>query len=1265
MGAETIILAPFLLLALGAFLRHTASSLPIPYTVQLLICGGALGFFLRDSDGSISSSSSSSSSWDGPLQQSLQALADMDPHLMLHVFLPPLIFESAASLEWHLFTREKWYIFALAGPGLMISSILTAAVLQWVLGGSSDAGAFAGAGCPNDAWTLSAGLLLGVVISATDPVAVVSLLKHQLGTSSSLSTAIEGESLLNDGTALVMFSILLNIVKRTNDEGWDDYIWTFIRATGGGALLGTGVAAVTVKWLGIIFADSHSEITITLCLAYLTFYVAESVQMSGVIACTAAGLYFGVKGRISVSPDVSVFLESFWEFMAFIGNTLVFIIAGCVIGSKMPVMALYDYVRLAIVYGACTAIRAVVVLSTFAVFKLAGSPLVLRDQFVGIWAGVRGAVGLSLAMMVFGETSMCQPYRSQIMFYTAGIVVLTVLINSSTMPWLLRLLRMHCVAPSMQLIHDQAIATLVRVAKKQEQSLRADAVYDSCVWSEARRYFYEPETTIRRRRRLHHRRSTITSENERGGDGSMQYVDAKEARRRVLMIVKKSYWRQYKDGFLSRSSLQLMLHTTNVALENDCSLTEWKTFAAKIELSSTIAQHDEASVKALAKLSKSQLQKRRMRAALDSIPSLFFVLVLVGLSCSTPFFPNTVPFRVVEHITTAAFLVELCLRLYSLDSWHAIATDLYLVVDAFVVIVDIVLLGAGDILGGAAQYVAVGRTVRFLKLVRLLRIGRVIDRLRKAKVAAVEEREHLIFGQHGSLIKRYQRRILYNQLQHGYEVANTFKHAREEALSGLRRIDSNALGMDEIRKSLEKDIRSVRSSLLELLRLYPEVASSITTAVAARTVLNCQRQKLDELQGEGLLDETESEKLRDSVDSHMKRLINSPPLIMVPKKEEILAQLTWLQCLSSGEMRQITAAFEEGVFKSGDVLVRQGEADDRVHILARGTVKVLYDKSSGERIEVDELGIGSVFGEISFLLSHRRGASIVASSSGLVYTIDGQALRRFCKVNLQLEERLWQSCGRRLAENLLAAKLESRLSRREVRNIVDDMTITHIHRNGITSALFRPGLDRPIVLLTGRGSFSCESTGRTEIVEGPAILDPKPTHLRGDGVLEVEFSEGSKFMCHPEAKASVQRSRNIGESCEHDNGRASINATISESMPPSSCRELAVYAGGSGDERGAVVDEAREQELSRRRSSLLELEFKSSSAYSTLSTLTRVGEEESGTQRRQSSRPRGVDRNSANLCATGDDEVIAHLRSPESSRSSEAESSMSDPTGMV
>ena len=146
-------------------------------------------------------------------------------------------------------------------------------------------------------------------------------------------------------------------------------------------------------------------------------------------------------------------------------------------------------------------------------------------------------------------------------------------------------------------------------------------------------------------------------------------------------------------------------------------------------------------------------------------------------------------------------------------------------------------------------------------------------------------------------------------------------------------------------------------------------------------------------------------------------------------------------------------------------------------------------------MEVDEIGIGSVFGEISFLLGRRRGASIVASSSGLVFTIGGLALRHFITIHPALESSLWTTCGRRLGENLLAAKLEARLSRREVREIVSDMVITYIRPRGNTSALFHPSLNNHILLLNGRASYSCERTGRTEIIEAPAVLDPKPAYL--------------------------------------------------------------------------------------------------------------------------------------------------------------------------
>lgn len=181
---EVVILAPFALLGFGALLRHTTRSLPIPYTMQLLIVGSILGFLLRNEN------------FDNTFFQSVLVLGNMDPHVMLHIFLPPLIFESAASLEWHLFTKAKGYIFTLAGPGLMLASGLTGMMISFLLKDSTEfSDVVIGPQCFSNKWSPQAGLMLGVILSATDPVAVVALLK-ELGCKASLSTAIEGEKVI-------------------------------------------------------------------------------------------------------------------------------------------------------------------------------------------------------------------------------------------------------------------------------------------------------------------------------------------------------------------------------------------------------------------------------------------------------------------------------------------------------------------------------------------------------------------------------------------------------------------------------------------------------------------------------------------------------------------------------------------------------------------------------------------------------------------------------------------------------------------------------------------------------------------------------------------------------------------------------------------------------------------------------------------------------------------------------------------------------------
>ena len=168
----------------------------------------------------------------------------------------------------------------------------------------------------------------------------------------------------------------------------------------------------------------------------------------------------------------------------------------------------------------------------YALFTLSGAEIEKKDQAIVIWGGLRGAVGLSLAMMIFSNEKICTPIRDHILFHTAGIVVLTVCVNSSTMQKLVSFLGLDSIAPPKQLIYNQAMESLLRSGEKQELSLRSDHIFDSALWEEARKYYFRvPSLKFSSQTNT---RSTICN----------SILEAKEARRRVLMITKKSYWRQ-------------------------------------------------------------------------------------------------------------------------------------------------------------------------------------------------------------------------------------------------------------------------------------------------------------------------------------------------------------------------------------------------------------------------------------------------------------------------------------------------------------------------------------------------------------------------------------------------------------------------------------------------------------------------------------------------------------------------------------------------
>ena len=184
---ELAILLVSMGLLFGALTRYlqTSTKLPVPYTVIVLVIGIVLGILGDHLD---------------RLGDAAQLVESIDPHFLLAAFIPGLIFESAFNTNFHIVNREFSQALLLAGPGVMINTGLTATFVHYVI--------------PYE-WDWSQSIMFGAIASATDPVAVVALLS-ELGASKRLATLVEGESLLNDGTAFVLYMISLQFVQGSN-----------------------------------------------------------------------------------------------------------------------------------------------------------------------------------------------------------------------------------------------------------------------------------------------------------------------------------------------------------------------------------------------------------------------------------------------------------------------------------------------------------------------------------------------------------------------------------------------------------------------------------------------------------------------------------------------------------------------------------------------------------------------------------------------------------------------------------------------------------------------------------------------------------------------------------------------------------------------------------------------------------------------------------------------------------------------------------------
>jgi Na+:H+ antiporter len=338
----------------------------------------------------------------------------LTPDLILILFLPALVFEGSLKIDVRELLRDAAPLLVLANVGVLLATVVTGYVVHWAIG-----------------LPILIALLFGAIISATDPISVLAIFKD-LKMDKRLSVIIEGESLLNDGTAVVLFQIFLaGVVAGGLSAGKG--IGQFLLAVGGGAVLGFALGYAASKITQTI-DDPQIEITLTTIVAYGSYLLANHLHLSGVIATASAGLMVGNFGaKRGMSAQTRTALESFWEYIAFVMNSLVFLL----IGLEVHIDALAHAWRPVLFAIAAVLIgRSLSVYSLVPVANFFAEKIPLRWQHVVVWGGLRGALALALALSL----NDAFPYRNQILDLTFGVVVFSILTQGLTMKPLLRLL---------------------------------------------------------------------------------------------------------------------------------------------------------------------------------------------------------------------------------------------------------------------------------------------------------------------------------------------------------------------------------------------------------------------------------------------------------------------------------------------------------------------------------------------------------------------------------------------------------------------------------------------------------------------------------------------------------------------------------------------------------------------------------------------------------------------------------------------------------
>ncbi|MFL5735450.1 MAG: Na+/H+ antiporter [Chloroflexia bacterium] len=487
----------------------------VPYTVALVVAGLFIAFT--------------------PIKLTI----DVTPDVILFIFLPALLFESAYNLHFADVRDNLRPITLLAVPGVILTALFLAAAVHFA----------AGVG-----WETA--LLFGAIMSATDPVSVLAVFR-QIGAPRRLSVILEGESLFNDGTALVLFAIILSGLVGGHGIELGPGLVQFVVVVVGAVALGAATGYVASFLLSRV-NDYLIETAMTLVVAYGTYLLAVRVGVSGVIAVVVAALVVGNYGRqAAMSPTTRLAVSSTWEFFGFLANSFIFVLIGLELNST-KLLLFVGPTLLAII--AVLAVRAVVVAAASWLLRYIHRPIPMRWQAVLVWGGLRGSLALAMALSLPVTLAGGEPFaeRDLLQVMTYGVILFSLLVQALTMKPLLRrlgLVQSHERQEEYETISVRKGMVSAAIAEIERMGRAGGLAKDD---AEELRRAYEARLAL-----LDQELGALQL-----GDEDLKREQLRAVRRRLLQIEKAVVGQRFVDGAISEESMRRLQSELDEELHN-------------------------------------------------------------------------------------------------------------------------------------------------------------------------------------------------------------------------------------------------------------------------------------------------------------------------------------------------------------------------------------------------------------------------------------------------------------------------------------------------------------------------------------------------------------------------------------------------------------------------------------------------------------------------------------------------------------------------